>query len=219
MVIARPFAIGTFDVTRAQYGRFIAASGGGAVDAKCDWADPKSRGEHFRQRPDEPAVCVSWNDATAYAAWLTAMTGHRYRLPTEVEWEYAARAGSSTARPWGADISHDDANIGADVCCGPATGGRDVWRFTAPVGRFAPNRFGLYDMIGNVWQWTADCATDYAGAQPADCSRHMIRGGGWFHGADSARSAARVADVTGFRVADIGFRVARDIAPSGRGLR
>jgi formylglycine-generating enzyme required for sulfatase activity len=164
-------------------------------------------------------VCVSWTDARAYAAWLARTTGKPYRLPSEAEWEYAARAGSSAARPWGVDLTREHANYGSEACCAPATGGADRWRFTSPVGSFPPNRFGLADMIGNVWQWVEDCGHEgYVGA-PADgaawtsgdCRTHMARGGAWFQGPDSARSAARAADAADFRIADIGFRVARDL--------
>lgn len=209
VTIARRFALGTTAVTREQYARF--ADGRAVTNQKCDWRNPKSHDEPFKQRPDEPVVCVSWADATAYAAWLSAKTHQKYRLPTEAEWEFAARAGSTSARPWGPEISHENANYGADVCCGPATGGRDVWRFTSPVGSFPPNKFGLFDMIGNVWQWTQDCARDYAGGVADDCTKHMVRGGGWFHGPDSARSAARAADQSELMVTDIGFRVAREL--------
>lgn len=211
VTIAQSFAIGEFDVTRVQYAEFVSSTGRKIDSPKCDWADPKARGEDMRQKDNEPAVCVSWNDTKAYAAWLSTRTGHRYRLPSEAEWEYAARAGTVTARPWSNGSLRDDANIGSDPCCGPATGDRDVWRFTSPVGSFPPNAFGLYDMIGNVWQWTEDCAYRYADPAQKDCSRHIIRGGAWFHPPNFARSAARTADLTDFRVVDIGFRVARDL--------
>ena len=211
VTIARRFALAVTAVTRQQYAQFADDSGRVAINQKCDWRDPKWHDQPFRQRPDEPVVCVSWVDATAYTAWLSAKTGHKYRLPTEAEWEYAARAGSSSARPWGPEITHDHANYGTDVCCGPATGGRDVWRFTSPVGSFPSNKFGLFDMLGNVWQWTQDCGHDYGGGVADDCTRHMVRGGGWFHGPDSARSAARAADPSELMVTDIGFRVAREL--------
>ncbi|MGH6995811.1 MAG: formylglycine-generating enzyme family protein, partial [Stellaceae bacterium] len=211
VVIAHAFAIGKFDVTRAQYGLFVASTGGHAVDPKCDWTNPRYRGEPFHQGPNEPVVCVNWADAKAYAAWLTARTGHAYRLPGEAEWEYAARAGSTTARPWGPTITHENANIGVDACCGPKTEGRDQWQFTSPVGSFAPNAFGLYDMIGNVWQLTGDCASDYADLSHLECDNRMVRGSGWLHGIGYARSAARAADIATRRAADIGFRVVRSL--------
>lgn len=212
VAVTHGFAIGKFDVTRAQYALFVADTKRNFTDPKCDWANPKSRGERFAQRPDEPVVCVSWNDATAYAAWLARKTHRPYRLPSEIEWEYAARAGSTTARPWGAGLNHDNANYGTDTCCAPAVQGRDRWRFTSPVGSFPANRFGLFDPLGNVWQWTADCAHDYGGTVPDDCSKRMSRGGAWFQAPDSVRSAARAADDPDFRIGDIGFRVALDLA-------
>jgi serine/threonine-protein kinase PpkA len=170
----------------------------------------------LQQAPDDPVVCVSWTDAMAYVRWFSVKSGYVYRLPTEAEWEYAARAGSSTARPWGADADSNRANTGADECCGPKTSGVDRWLYTSPVGSFPANDFGLSDMIGNVWQWTADCATeDYttpaAAADSPACASHMVRGGGWFHPPAVARSASRAADDNDQRVADIGFRVARSL--------
>jgi formylglycine-generating enzyme required for sulfatase activity len=202
VMVAR-FAIAKYDVTRAQYARFVAETGGGAIDPNCSWIDPRARGVPLNQGPNDPVVCVSWRDASAYADWLSRKTHRHYRLPSEAEWEYAARAGSAAARPWGDAIAREDANYGVDSCCGPATGGRDEWRYTSPVGSFPPNKFGLYDVIGDVWQWTADCGDD--------CEQHILHGGSWFHGVDFARSAARASDDTDFRVPDIGFRVACDL--------
>jgi formylglycine-generating enzyme required for sulfatase activity len=200
VTIARPFAIAVYDVTRADYARFVEATGYAPANPRCDWRHPTSRGAPLDQTPDEPVVCVSWTDATAYAGWLSARTGHAYRLPTEAEWEYAARAGSTTARPWGREPDSERANT-APAEGAPPTGAKARWPYTSPVGSFPANRFGLFDMLGNVWQWTADCGTA--------CDRHVVRGGGWFHPATAARSASRVADETDFRVTDIGFRLAR----------
>lgn len=217
VIIKTAFALGRFDVTRAQFATFAHESGL-ARDPKCDWADPKLHGASIQQGEDEPVVCVTWDEASAYAAWLSHKTGQRYRLPTEAEWEYAARASSSSARPWGDAPMRDHANFGTDTCCGPAAVGRDRWLYTSPAGSFPPNAFGLYDMLGNVWQWTEDCAEDYtpspSDASPArggDCSHRMLRGGAWFQARDSIRSAARANDARGFRAPDIGFRVARDL--------
>ena len=217
VTIPHAFALGRFDVTRDQYAVFARATGASA-DAKCDWRNPKFRGAPFTQTGNDPAVCVNWAEANAYTSWLSRKTGRRYFLPSEAEWEYAARAGSTTARPWGETISHEEANYGADVCCGPLALGRDRWLTTSPVGSFPPNPFGFADVIGNVWQWTADCGEDYArtprdgsAATSGDCTKHIVRGGGWFHGPDAARSATRVADDASRRAADIGFRVASDI--------
>ena len=212
-----PFAIGVYDVTRAQFALF-ARETGTASDPKCDWRLPKSRGQTIRQGDRDPVVCVSWSDARAYAKWLSGKTGHSYRLPSEAEWEYAARAGSEAPRPWGKASARDHANYGSDQCCSAFAGGRDRWFYTSPAGSFPPNAFGLYDMLGNVWQRTDDCGhEDYTGA-PADgsawttsgdCSLRMLRGGAWFSQLDELRSAERVADPADFRKNDIGFRVVR----------
>jgi formylglycine-generating enzyme required for sulfatase activity len=224
VTVARRFAIGKFDVTREQYALFAAGTGGAALDPKCDWTDPKSRGEPFRQGPREPVVCVSWNDANAYAAWLSARTGHVYRLPSEAEWEYACRAGTTSAFNVGPTITTDLANycgtggavcgdsngksIASDVYDGVtytsgayAQGPTGTFRgTTTPAGTFPPNRFGLYDMHGNVWEYCLDRASDnYAGAPtdgspnlsgPADGER-VLRGGSWSHNPAICRSAYR----------------------------
>lgn len=215
--IDHAFAMDRFDVTRDQYAAFARETSPDDV-SKCDWRNPRVHGSPINQTGSDPVVCVNWADARAYATWLSRKTGRRYFLPSEAQWEYAARAGTSTVRPWGNGISHDDANYGADNCCSPLASGRDKWLYTSPVGSFPANAFGLSDMIGNVWQWTADCVQDYARtprdgspAGSADCSKRIVRGGGWFHGPDAARSASRVADDAGRRAADIGFRVAAEI--------
>jgi formylglycine-generating enzyme required for sulfatase activity len=131
----------------------------------------------------------------------------------------SARSGSTTARPWGEQLTPGDANYGSDPCCGAFASGQDKWLYTSPVGSFPANRFGLYDMIGNIWQWTADCGNDtYAGAPndasawtTGDCSTRIIRGGAWFQGPESSRSASRAADGKNLRRGDIGFRVALSI--------
>jgi formylglycine-generating enzyme required for sulfatase activity len=176
----------------------------------------------FAQGDDEPVVCVSWNEAQSYVRWLSATTGRAYRLPTEAEWEYAARAGKSSVYPWGDTASHDWANYGSDTCCTPATGGRDRWTYTSSVRSFPPNAFGLYDMIGNVWQWTQDCYVASYGGRPADgkavertpCQFRTARGGTWGDTPALTRSAARNyappprMTVAEYRSAGFGFRVA-----------
>lgn len=214
--IAKPFAIGVYDVTVAEYRRFVEATGYAPRNPRCDWQHPSVR-RHMIQTPEDPVVCVNWGDARAYLRWLSQVSGHPYRLPTEAEWEYAARAGSAAARPWGPDPDSNHANTGTDTCCSPQVRNGDRWPYTSPVGSFPPNAFGLFDMIGNVWQWTMDCGSqDYShpAATVADattCATHIIRGGGWFHPPQVARSAARVTDDSGLRVPDIGFRVARSV--------
>jgi len=214
VTIGRAFALAIYDVTRTEYARFVDETGYAPAKGRCDWRDPHAGGVAMNQTPNDPVVCVGWADATAYVQWLSRRTHRSYRLPTEAEWEYAARAGSQTARPWGPDEDPNFANTGAVTCCGPRVQGGDRFPYTSPVGSFPPNRFGLFDMIGDVWQWTADCADDPAppGGPPAGpCAHRVARGGGWFHSANVARSAARVADKPDLRVTDIGFRVARSL--------
>jgi len=217
--LAHPFAVSAFDVTRAEFSRFAAVTGYDTHDKKCDWRAPRAGRNPMNQTDRDPVVCVNWNDAQAYVGWLRKRTGKLYRLPTEAEWEFAARAGSIAARPWGEILTRDRANYGADSCCGPFAEGSDKWLYTSPVGSFPPNAFGLYDMIGNVWQWVEDCGHDNYNGAPADgsawlsddCATRIVRGGAWFQGPQSARSASRAADNADFRVSDIGFRVARSL--------
>lgn len=215
--IRRAFAIGIYDVTRAQFAVF-ARETRYVADPKCDWRSPAPRGQRLNQTDNDPVVCVSFSDADAYTKWLSSKTGHIYRLPTEAEWEYAARAGSSTARPWGSANARDFANYGTDQCCAAFAAGHDRWLYTSPVGSLRPNAFGLYDMLGNVYQRTEDCGhADYSGAPSdgsewlagGDCSTRIVRGGAWLSSFDLLRSAARAADPADFRKSDIGFRVVR----------
>lgn len=215
--IRRPFVIGIYDVTRAQFAVFSRETGF-VSDSKCNWRSPALRGQPLNQTDNDPVVCVSFSDAEAYARWLSSKTGHIYRLPTEAEWEYAARAGSSTTRPWGNENARDFANYGTDQCCAAFAAGQDRWLYTSPVGSLRPNAFGLYDMLGNVWQRTEDCGhADYSGAPSdgsawltgGDCSTRIVRGGAWLASLNLLRSAARAADPAEFRKSDIGFRVVR----------
>jgi formylglycine-generating enzyme required for sulfatase activity len=215
--VPHAFAIGVYDVTRGQFAVF-ARETGYASDPKCDWRSPKARGQPISQRDSDPVVCVSWGDAQAYTKWLSSKTGHFYRLPSEAEWEYAARAGSGEPRPWGSASTRDFANYGSDQCCSAFAASRDRWLYTSPVGSFRSNAFGLYDMLGDVWQRTDDCGHDNFSGAPGDgsawvtggdCKLRIIRGGGWFVPLDELRSAARAADPAEFRKNDIGFRVVR----------
>ena len=159
-------------------------------------------------------INVSWNDATEYVAWLSSQTGAEYRLPSEAEWEYAARAGSATKYSWGNEIGGNRANCGGDNC-------GDQWAYTAPVGSFAPNAFGLHDMHGNVIEWVEDCLNaSYAGA-PVDgsawlsgnCAVRVLRGGSWSGYPRSLRAAIRYWLISGYRDGLIGFRAARTLTP------
>lgn len=181
-VSIRQFAVGKFAVTRSQWAAFVSATNR-PTRAGCAWTgrtgskpDPEGswRNLGFAQDDTHPVVCVTWNDAQDYVRWLSHRTGHKYRLLTEAEWEYAARAGTTTPYPWGSTATHEYANYGADVCCSGLASGRDQWVNTSPVGSFPPNAFGLYDMHGSVWQWVQDCfAGSYAGL-PTDGSAYEV---------------------------------------------
>jgi formylglycine-generating enzyme required for sulfatase activity len=224
VIIARPFAIGVYVVTRAEFAVF-ARETGYRSDPKCDWRSPTARGQPLNQTGNDPVVCISFGNAEAFSKWLSAKTGYFYRLPSEAEWEYAARAGSQDARPWGSASARDFATYGSDQCCAAFAAGRDRWVYTSPVGSFGPNAFGLYDMLGNVWQRTEDCGHEnYAGAprdgsrwvSGGDCTKRVVRGGAWFTSLDQLRSAVRAADPADFRKNDIGFRLARSPAAQPR---
>jgi formylglycine-generating enzyme required for sulfatase activity len=182
--IDRPFEAGKFEVTFDQWQ--ACAIGGGCK------SNP-SPSDNGWGRGDRPVINVSWDDIGEFLNWLNEAGGsaHRpYRLLTESEWEYAARAGSLTRYPWGNGPSHENANYGADECCSGAASGKDTWaERTAPVGQFAANEIGLHDMHGNVWEWVADCyfgtyegmPSNGAARQQADgnCKEHPVRGGAW----------------------------------------
>jgi formylglycine-generating enzyme required for sulfatase activity len=198
VTIAHTFAVGKYEVTFAQWDACVAAGG-------CS-RKPEDRGWG---RGDRPVINVSWNDTQEYVNWLSKKTGKAYRLPTEAEWEYVARAKSTTAYWWGNEVGRGNAN-----CNG--CGGQWEGKQTAPVGRFAANRFGLYDTAGNVWEWVQDCYHGtYDGAPKdgsawedgADCPR-VLRGGSWYVEPRNVRSAYRSElgpvnryDLYGFRVA------------------
>lgn len=195
VALTRPFAVGRYEVTFAEYDACV--SDGGCSHAANDQGWGRGR---------RPVVDVSWNDAQSYVAWLSTKTGHRYQLPSEAEWEYAARAGSDT--PWhtGAAVLTDDANI------------LNAFRKTVTVGAYPPNRFGLADVHGNVSEWTLDCAdTGYIGAPndgsaaaSGDCAtRRVTRGGGFDSEPAAVRSASRSTQPQTGRGAGLGFRVTR----------
>ena len=203
VTIAAPFAVGVYEVTFEEWDACERDGGCGGY-----WPDDEGWG-----RGSRPVINVSWKDAQAYVVWLSRKTGEEYRLLSESEWEYAARAGATTRYHWGDDIGRNRANC--DGC-----GSRWDNRQTAPVGSFGANGFGLHDMLGNVWEWVADCWSDsYAGA-PSDgsawtsgnCSRRVLRGGAWYGGARYLRAAIRLRSDTGIRDSSSGFRVARTLA-------
>jgi formylglycine-generating enzyme required for sulfatase activity len=239
--ITRPFYLGATEVTRGQFRRFVDEAGyrtaaekdgkGGNVwneaagkfelDPKCTWQNPG-----FEQTDEHPVVIVSWNDAVAFCVWLSGKEGVRYRLPTEAEWEYACRAGTTTRYSSGDDPEGlaavgniADATLKAKYANLKRTtiAARDGYIDTAPVGRYNPNRWGLFDMHGNVWEWCSDgYAADYYNRSPLDdppgvegAPLRVFRGGGWDMGPCNARSADRW-HTPGMRTSSVGFRLARE---------
>ena len=234
VTIGKPFAVGVYEVTWTEWDACVRAAGCRSNPHDQGWG-----------RGVRPVIGVTWNDAREYVLWLSRETGEEYRLLTEAEWEYVARAGSTTARYWGEDESgqYRYANTAEPE---PESRGGYTWGIsfrasngpprrnaepdeptaytdgfgvgTAPVGSFQPNGFGLYDVLGNVWEWTADCWNgSYAGApadgsawEAGDCSRRVARGGSW-HNPENPRAADRTSQPYGSRFADFGFRVARSV--------
>jgi formylglycine-generating enzyme required for sulfatase activity len=218
------FYMGKYEVTNAQYRQW---------KREHDSTDYKG---HSLNADEQPAVLVSWEDAREFADWLTDQSGGQaaFRLPTEAEWEYAARAGTTTARFWGDDPDkacayanvHDDTSDQAFDWAWSPHDCDDGYAVSAPVGSFRPNAFGLYDMLGNVWEWCADSyVASYAGA-PADGSARgnlddekakILRGGSWVDSADNCRAACRPASEPGSRSSNGGFRVV--LSASARTLK
>jgi len=247
---AAPYAVGRFELTRAQFARSGVAAGKGCYqwggsnwqkNADADWQDPKFP-DGFKQGDEHPVVCVNWDEAQSYLKWLNAQrpggAAGSYRLPSEAEWEYAARGNSTSARFWG--DSPDDAckyanvadrTLKAKLGWAPIHECEDGHVFTAAVGggqtagayRFRANAFGLYDMLGNAWEWTQDCYQASFDAKIVDgsasdsllstftCDRRVLRGGSWDGIPDHLRSANRDWYVPGNRYILVGFRVARTL--------
>ena len=198
----RPFALSKYEVTFAEYEKFVAnGSRGRRVPSDGGWG-----------RRRRPVINVSWDDAAAYTEWLSQVTDEDYRLPSEREWEYAARAGTTTQYSWGADIGRGRANC-AD--CG------DNWeRGTAEVGQFAANAWGLHDTAGNVWEWVADCWREEesgarrgsaGGESRGDCRGRIARGGSWANRPENVGPSARSSVGSGRRHRAYGFRVAKSL--------
>lgn len=244
VTIDRPFALGRYEVTRGEYSVFAKATGRAAALVRCrTWVEEK---QGFRDleitwdtpkvpaQPTDrhPASCIDWHDAAAYAAWLSERTGARYRLPSEAEWEYAARAGTRSLWPWGNDPNEACRKVNANdrstqrryplgwsgVSCDD--GHADV----APVGSLQANAFGVYDMLGNLWEWAEDCSSlDYIG-RPVDarawvweggCRRRIQRGGGWSTGPERSRPGFHGDGSADDRADFAGFRVVRELGPPG----
>jgi len=217
------FAMGMYEVTRGEFRKFVNVTGyrtdaekeGSCYTYKDGWNKVKGanwRNPNFSQNNNHPVACISWNDATAYTKWLSNQTGKKYRLPTEAEWEYAARAGTETKYWWGNTASHEYANYGSDSCCNGLAKGKDRWKYTSPVGSFSANKFGLYDTSGNVWEWTCSEYTDkYKGKEKACVTENnnkntVLRGGSWVS-SSMIRYSSRGLDTPDSRHDHFGFRV------------
>jgi len=244
--VAQPIYVGRTEVTVAEFRRFVTATGhdatGGCrvraggqwvVDPARDWRDP---GFGAPPRDDDPVVCVNWDDAQAYVAWLTRTSGQRYRLPSEAEWEYVARGGTPFPRYW-SETDSDERSIQSQACDfanvydvsavetlrlpvpnARCTDGRE---FVAPVAQYRPNAFGVYDALGNVREWTQDCYTASSLGRPTDvrawvwqggCETRVVRGGSYASRPREVRAAVREEAPRPLRQSDLGFRIARDAA-------
>ncbi len=240
--IEHPFEIGMHEVTVGQFRRFVEAArfktlaekdgGGYAYDAATKRLSLHAAGTWkytgFDQTDDHPVINICWHDAVAFCDWLSKAEGQTYRLPTEAEWEYACRAGTTT--PWSAGAEFDDMQGFGNICDAQLKAAypfakwsvewSDGYAFTAPVGRFRPNAFGLYDMHGNVFEWCSDTwmLKDYAGKtiddpdeKPEKGSR-IVRGGSYLSLTTFTRSTDRVGLVDKMRNCIVGFRVVRSPA-------
>jgi len=234
VIIPQSFAVGRYEVTVGQFRQFVGETGH-EIDGGCnDWtgnaweidSDISWQNPGFTQSDQHAVGCINWEDAQAYVTWLSQKTGQDYRLLSDAEWEYAHRAGARTLWPHG--------NDGAGLCrygnvrdatyrsrTGAANGAPcdDAHLTKAPVGGYLPNRLGLFDMTGNVYEWVQDCWNDSFVGAPADgsawldgdCDRHVLRGGSWPSRPWGLRSAFRNNFEAGNRSNNFGFRVARTL--------
>ncbi len=204
VTIAKPFAVGKYEVTFAEWDACVADGGCGGY-----WPGDEGWGRGRR-----PVINVSWDDAKEYVRWLSRKTGMPYRLLSETEWEYSARAGTTTRYSWGDEVGHNWANC---IGCGGSWGSKQ----TALVGSFLPNRFGLHDVHGNVWEWVEDCWNGSYASAPSDgsawtdedCKYRVLRGGSYDSLTSNIRSASRISGGRYDRSKYNGFRVTRTLAP------
>jgi len=212
------FAMGRYEVTVREYLHFVRATGSHApewMEAGNQYNIKTGSSDYYKKfgsaltEENHPIVGVSWHDAVAYAEWLSQQTGKQYRLPTEAEWEYSARAGTKTKYWWGNEIGSNKANCSYSSC-------KDRFKYTAPVGSFAPNPFKLYDMLGNLWEWTCSQYENKYSGQERLCAKKFnknnrlsLRGGSWDDGATRMRSAFRDGRWPTFRNVNVGLRLAR----------
>lgn len=219
VAIPAPLAVGRFEVRFAEWDACVESGG-------CNGYLPDDNG---RGRDRRPVINVGWKDARSYVRWLSRKTGKHYRLLSEAEWEYAARAGSRTSRHWGDRVSAQckfangrDKSSERFLSTWTGANCRDRFVFSAPAGKYKPNEFGLFDMLGNVWEWVEDCwHGSYAGA-PVDgsawatgggCGRRVVRGGSYGSQPEKLRSAHRSRTKNSERKANVGFRVVRSLVP------
>lgn len=242
VTIAKPFAAGRFEVTNAEYAAFVEATGYSATNGcvtsggryAVDGVNWRSPGIGTDVADDEPVVCVDWNDAKAYTLWLAGHTGLPYRMLTEAEWEYAAKAGSTSVWPWGDDenqicqygnvfdisgLGDPRSKIGTNAAA-TAADCDDGFQTIAPVGQLKPNAFGLYDTIGNVWEWNEDCSVMLYADEPVDgsayqapgvCEKRAVRSGSWRTRVSRHRPTFRGRDPADLAYFMFGFRLARDV--------
>jgi formylglycine-generating enzyme required for sulfatase activity len=203
VTFANSFAVSEYEVTFDDW------------DACVDFGDCPPANDSGFGRGQQPVINVSWDDANRYVAWLSTMNSRSYRLLSEAEWEYAARAGSQMAYSWGDEIGNGKAN-----CLNCDSKQHD--KRPAQVGSFAPNQFGLHDMHGNVWEWVEDCYHDNYNGAPTDgtawaagsvCTLRVLRGGSFYDKSPEIRSAHRLWIAPGNRMVHVGFRVARTLNP------
>jgi len=216
-VSVKRFAMGRYEVTVGEYLRFVRKTGSHApewMETGSDYNIKTGTDNHYKNlgsaltNENHPIVGISWHDAVAYAEWLSTQTGYTYRLPTEAEWEYAARAGTDTKYWWGNDIGSNKANCSNSYC-------KDRFEYTSPVGSFNSNPFDLYDTVGNVWEWTcSEYENKYNGKEKKCTSKNrarrpVVRDGSWSDVAGGVRTADRGRNSHDYRDSVVGFRLAR----------
>lgn len=208
--IKRPFAIGRFEVTFREWFACLAEKGCAHAPDDHKWGQIK-----------RPVINVTWHQAQNYIKWLSRKTGQRYRMPSEAEWEYVHRAGTTTKYWWGDDVGTKQANCRdceSRVCC-TAKDHSCCSHGTTPIGSFPPNAFGVYDTAGNVFEWTADCwnpdhkgaPKDAAARTTGDCNNRVIRGGSFYYFSKVAQAAYRAKNPPGVKSYWLGFRVVREL--------
>ena len=252
ITIAKPFQVAKYEVTVGEFRAFVDATGYDPGNSCWTHENRRTterrnrswRNPGFPQAGNHPVTCLNWDDSKAYIAWLNGKTGRNYRLLTEAEWEYAARAGTRAEYYWGDDVNAGcvfaniaDSKTRGLITNAPLASCDDGYAYTSPVGAYRPNAFGLYDMLGNVFEWVEDCylprydnaPTDgsaigeWACADPRLQGRRVTRGGSWFSRPIYVRSADRNLDDhprqiglrknVSNRAANVGFRLAHDIQP------